>query len=183
MPPLLRVAVNGAGFDVLNVASRHTQGSHSLYSLGCAWLYCFSAARFASTTVASSGQSSPPSPTSLTGSPGNLSPRTTSKPTAPRPNVRPTQIQIEQQLLRSRGGQNLTERWARLERSLRGKEGYEAKIDTLIHQADNVSADATRSSASKTEPRTIHGLLLPERPREPQSDGKPASPSKWSRCM
>lgn len=170
MPPPLRVAVNG--LDVLAIASRHVSGAQSLYPLVSTWPRCVLAARFASSTVTSSGQSSQPSPTSLTRSPANLDPRAIPEPTAPRPNTRLTQIQIEQQRLRSRGGQNLTERWARLERSLRGKEGYEAKIDTLIDQSGDASADATRSAAFKTKQRTFHGLVLPEKPREPQSDGK-----------
>ena len=170
MLPPLRVAVNG--LDVIHVASHHAGDLWFLCLIGSAWPRRLSAARLASTRITSSGQSSQPSPTSLTRSPENLGPRATPEPTAPRPNTRLTQIQIEQQRLRSRGGQNLTERWARLERSLRGKGGYEDKIDTLVDQAGNASADATRGAASKTNQRTFHGLVLPEKPREPQSDGE-----------
>lgn len=173
MPPPLRV-----GVDVLNIVSRHGQSSHSLCPVAYAWLYCSSAARFASTAITPSGHST--SPTSLTRSPANLGPRNIPEPSTPHPNTRPTQIQIKQQRVRSRGGQNLTERWARLERSLRGKEGYEAKIDTLIDQVDHISTNATSST---THPRTFHGLLLPERPSEPQSDGKPTPSSQGSHCM
>ncbi|KAH9917299.1 uncharacterized protein B0H18DRAFT_1034830 [Fomitopsis serialis] len=166
MGPLLYVAVNA--LDVLSTATYHAHLARSSLSVAQLCSRCYSPARSASTATTSSGQST--SPTSLTESPANLDTTAASKFTAPRPNTLPTQIQIEQQRLRSRGGQNLTARWSRLERSLRGKEGYEARRDTLIEQADHASADAERSAASEKAPRTFLGLVLPEKPKEPQSD-------------
>jgi len=87
-----------------------------------------------------------------------------------------------------RGGQNLTERWRRLERSLRGKEAYGAQRDALVDQAEDASgvdhlgaAGEVSSSGVMSKgtgegkgkgkgPRTFRGLVLPEAPKEPQSD-------------
>ncbi|TFY53131.1 hypothetical protein EVJ58_g9622 [Rhodofomes roseus] len=170
MCPPLRVAVNF--LDVLSAAPIHAHRLRLSLLVTRGGRRRSVAARSASTATTSSGQSTPPSPTSLTESPTNLDPSAAPEPSAPRPNTLPTQIQIEQQRLRSRGGQNLTARWKRLERSLRGKGGYEARRDTLIEQADHASADAEMSTLSTNAPRTrtFYGLALPERPKEPQSD-------------
>ncbi|KZT70430.1 hypothetical protein DAEQUDRAFT_764605 [Daedalea quercina L-15889] len=165
-PP--RTAVNA--LDVLRVAFHHAQRSGSLGLVDPSWLCRSSATRSASTATTSSGQVTQPSPTSLTESPPNLDTSVTPESSAPRPNTLPTQIQIEQQRVRSRGGQNLTARWARLERSLRGKGGYEARRDTLIEQADHASAEAERITSSKPTQQMFYGLVLPEKPREPEAD-------------
>lgn len=112
----------------------------------------------------------PPSPTSLTQSPTNLDSNALLEPTAPLPNSLPTQIRIQRQKDRWRGGQNLSERWHRLERSLRGKEAYGAHRDTLVDQTEDAEHADGSAASLNIGPPTFHGLVVPEKPKEPQSD-------------
>ncbi|KAI0944949.1 hypothetical protein AcV7_001612 [Taiwanofungus camphoratus] len=122
-----------------------------------------------STEAASS--SSPPSPASLTRTPANLTPSSFPASTAPRPNTLPRHVQIQQQKFPQRGGQNLTSRWRRLERSLRGKEAYGAQRQGLVDQAEGAGAvDVAGAGGKGKELRTFMGLVIPDKPKEPQSD-------------
>lgn len=69
-----------------------------------------------------------------------------------------------------RGGQNLTERYVRLEKSLRGKEALEAKYGDLQRSTLSGPKDAMSLSAGKAVD-IFRGIVIPEKPREPQSDG------------
>ncbi|KAI0084712.1 oxidoreductase-like protein [Irpex rosettiformis] len=66
----------------------------------------------------------------------------------------------------TRGGQNLTDRYRRLEKSLRGKGTYQKDITELAEEA------ATLSKSHKTGPgtRTFMGFVVPEEPKPPASD-------------
>lgn len=134
--------------------------------------------RYISSTTA---PSPPPAPTSLTRTPDTLTSKSTSEPTSPRPNSLLIDTQIQRQKDRWRGGQNLSERWRRLERSLRGKEAYGAHRDVLVDQAQDAeegteqgrAADSSDAGAKKMGKgsRVFHGFVVPEKPKEPQSDG------------
>lgn len=67
----------------------------------------------------------------------------------------------------NRGGQNLSERHARLARMVRGKGYFSAEIDDKLSAADSAS-----STAKKYREKTFRGLVIPQEPREPQSDGE-----------
>ena len=66
-----------------------------------------------------------------------------------------------------RGGQNLSDRYRRLEKSLRGKGTYQKDITHLAEEG------ATLSEPRKTGPgqRTFMGFVVPEEPKPPASDG------------
>ncbi|EIN08801.1 hypothetical protein PUNSTDRAFT_68000 [Punctularia strigosozonata HHB-11173 SS5] len=69
-----------------------------------------------------------------------------------------------------RGGQNLTERWRRLERATRGKEARREELDAMpASQGDDVSASTMVRHGRKQE-RTFHGLVIPEQPKPPADD-------------
>lgn len=75
--------------------------------------------------------------------------------------------------LPSRGGQNLSDRYVRLEKSLRGKEARMKHIDE-----SPVYPTATKDKESlvplvRRGPvlRTFKGLVIPERPKPPEEDG------------
>lgn len=74
----------------------------------------------------------------------------------------------------SRGGQNLSARYERLERSLRGKELYSKEITAYAAEGANISnlqSNATRSILRR-EPMVFQGLTIPEAPRPPEADGE-----------
>ncbi|KAI0070537.1 hypothetical protein K474DRAFT_1608515 [Panus rudis PR-1116 ss-1] len=76
----------------------------------------------------------------------------------------------------TRGGQNLTDRYDRLERSLRGKSGYEENIQQLMREAgDATSANEERQREKdlhplRKPPKTFMGYVIPERPKPPEPD-------------
>ena len=66
----------------------------------------------------------------------------------------------------SRGGQNLSDRVHRLERALRGKQALSNHISASQTTAQNVS------NLAQGKPKTVfYGLVIPEEPRSPESDG------------
>lgn len=79
-----------------------------------------------------------------------------------------------------RGGQNLSERYQRLERSLRGKEVLVKELGELAprlasNYGENSQSHAIKMSSSlppkKKDVEMFHGLEVPQEPREPQSEG------------
>ena len=69
----------------------------------------------------------------------------------------------------TRGGQNLTDRHRRLEKSLRGKEARLKQIDDLPAPPTVVQP----SSALKGPALNIfRGFVVPEQPKPPEPDGK-----------
>lgn len=74
----------------------------------------------------------------------------------------------------SRGGQNLSARYERLERSLRGKELYSMEITAYAAAEDKISnlqSNVTRSILRR-EPVVFQGLTIPEAPKPPEADGE-----------
>lgn len=68
----------------------------------------------------------------------------------------------------NRGGQNLTERHKRLEKSLRGKESRLSKINDLPASS---SPGAISTAKSKLSQRLFRGFVVPEVPKPPEPDG------------
>jgi len=79
-----------------------------------------------------------------------------------------------------RGGQNLSERYRRLERSLRVKEVLVKETGVLTpHSVSNYEDKSNRNSVKVSNPSLLlkkksvemfHGLEVPQEPREPASD-------------
>ncbi|TCD68397.1 hypothetical protein EIP91_010906 [Steccherinum ochraceum] len=66
-----------------------------------------------------------------------------------------------------RGGQNLSMRYGRLERSLRGKEGYDLRIAEL---KDEGGLETHTSAPSTSNKKMFMGFVIPEKPRPPADD-------------
>lgn len=67
----------------------------------------------------------------------------------------------------TRGGQNLTARYGRLEKSVRGKDTYQREITGLVEDAATLAPHGMRSSV-----RTFMGYVVPEEPKAPASEGQ-----------
>ena len=70
----------------------------------------------------------------------------------------------------ARGGQNLTKRYERLEKSLRGKELYQQEIGDLVEEADPVRSVAAARKHRNTV-KTFMGFVVPQEPKPPGPDG------------
>ncbi|PSR78582.1 hypothetical protein PHLCEN_2v7329 [Hermanssonia centrifuga] len=68
-----------------------------------------------------------------------------------------------------RGGQNLSQRYERLEKSLRGKGTYQQAISQLSHEAASPLTPSARRTKDKRE--IFMGLVVPEEPKPPGPDG------------
>ncbi|CCM01187.1 uncharacterized protein FIBRA_03235 [Fibroporia radiculosa] len=122
-------------------------------------------------TLATPASVAPLAPTSLTRIPDTLAPTFIPESTTPRSDVPDTHHLIQRKKNGVRGGQNLSERWRRLERSLRGKEAFGAHRGALMEQRDSAVSQARGIVDKKKHgPRMFRGLVLPEEPKEPQSD-------------
>ncbi|KAH8101873.1 oxidoreductase-like protein [Cristinia sonorae] len=66
-----------------------------------------------------------------------------------------------------RGGQNLSSRYDRLEKSLRGKEGYDQRIADLKEEGSSLSSSGQTASVKKN---TFMGFVIPEKPKPPADD-------------
>ena len=66
----------------------------------------------------------------------------------------------------SRGGQNLTDRYIRLEKSLRGKEAQIKRRDDAEVNVEPVIQPATNNTS-----KIFRGFIIPEKPKEPEADG------------
>ncbi|EEB94307.1 hypothetical protein MPER_06896 [Moniliophthora perniciosa FA553] len=64
---------------------------------------------------------------------------------------------------RARGGQNLTDRYVRLEKSIRGKKALESDVRELQHVP-------TTTISPKNTLETFRGVVIPVKPKEPASD-------------
>ena len=92
----------------------------------------------------------------------------------------------------ARGGQDLSNRYVRLERALRGKEGYEREIEDLEGHYPSASGGATRQALEQKrtdfgidtsamvqrekrrgekQPLVFHGFTIPKPPKPPEPDG------------
>ena len=71
----------------------------------------------------------------------------------------------------ARRGQNLSNRYRRLERSIKGKETLLKEIE-IFHDKPVASSSAIQvtTAVSKT-PKVFKGLVVPDPPRPPESDG------------
>lgn len=67
----------------------------------------------------------------------------------------------------SRGGQNLTLRYRRLEKMVRGKEVRAQHIEKL----PGAGAAVAQTPAAASGLKTFHGLMVPEEPTPPEPDG------------
>ncbi|OCB86459.1 hypothetical protein A7U60_g6351 [Sanghuangporus baumii] len=85
----------------------------------------------------------------------------------------------------SRGGQDLANRYIRLERSLRGKEGYQREIEEFRDEEESLSANAGAGARDEKrkentnvvkrrngkQPLVFMGYTIPEAPKPPGPDG------------
>ena len=73
----------------------------------------------------------------------------------------------------SRGGQNLSARYKRLEKSRRGKEIYSQEIKDLAEGQNDPSPLQTVAvrQARRKIPVVFHGFVIPDAPRPPEPDG------------
>ncbi|CAA7268846.1 unnamed protein product [Cyclocybe aegerita] len=69
----------------------------------------------------------------------------------------------------ARDGQNLSDRYVRLEKSLRGKEMFSKELDDLAETNPPVPADLQPKKLAKTT-NTFHGFVVPEEPKPPADD-------------
>src|ERR1700729_1476865 len=68
----------------------------------------------------------------------------------------------------TRGGQNLTDRHRRLEKSLRGKQNRLKQIDDMPGSSTVVQQ---LSSVRRPTLNTFRGFVIPEEPKPPEPDG------------
>lgn len=69
-----------------------------------------------------------------------------------------------------RGGQNLSYRYRRLEKTLRGKEALSRDIGALAFKTPFPEAN-TANRTGVAQYQTCRGFHIPERPKPPQDDG------------
>ncbi|KAH9939869.1 oxidoreductase-like protein [Amylocystis lapponica] len=83
-------------------------------------------------------------------------------------------VAIQQQKYPTRGGQNLSARYRRLERSLRGKKAYGARITELAEDAQDIADAHPETPHAASKPRAganmFMGFVIPQEPRAPESD-------------
>ncbi|KDQ32115.1 hypothetical protein PLEOSDRAFT_154320 [Pleurotus ostreatus PC15] len=71
----------------------------------------------------------------------------------------------------TRGGQNLSLRYARLERSLRGKESFQKELDELAWASEvQTHPSASANTTGKDGSLMFRGFFVPEKPRPPEAD-------------
>jgi len=80
----------------------------------------------------------------------------------------------------SRGGQNFTDRYKRLEKSLRGKDAYASESDELRQSTLTGPTSGNSSPGSPSSSVLFHGLTIPDKPQEPADDGAPITCHKYS---
>lgn len=85
---------------------------------------------------------------------------------------------IERLKYPSHGGQNLSERYARLERTIRGKEEYTHDIENY-EKMGSVSGQSDNVIRNLKAPVMYRGFVVPEEPISPQDDGM----SSCSHCI
>ena len=85
-----------------------------------------------------------------------------------------TAVNIDQQKHPTRGGQNLTIRYRRLEKSLRGKEKLTKVIDDMPQSSSTVfrGQDLQPGSSPRNSAKIFRGFRIPDEPQPPGLDGK-----------
>jgi hypothetical protein len=68
----------------------------------------------------------------------------------------------------SRGGQNLSDRYHKLEKSLRGKEAFSREIDGMTR---GNSRPGERAKLPQDSVKMFAGFKIPEKPKPPEPDG------------
>ncbi|KIP09734.1 hypothetical protein PHLGIDRAFT_34249 [Phlebiopsis gigantea 11061_1 CR5-6] len=87
-------------------------------------------------------------------------PSTSALPTSTPPSKYPT-----------RGGQNLSARFQRLEKSVRGKGAYQRDIDVIASdRKENEPESGVRVRPARPEVNTFMGFVVPEEPKPPEPD-------------
>ncbi|TFK31747.1 oxidoreductase-like protein [Crucibulum laeve] len=83
-----------------------------------------------------------------------------------------THTQLQRLKYPNRGGRNLTDRYIRLEKSLRGKEALAKEIDELelTNKKATTFTSATAADASTRTRNMFRGFYIPEEPKEPEAD-------------
>ena len=74
----------------------------------------------------------------------------------------------------SRGGQSLSSRWTRLEKSIRQKASLSQELEDLT--AHDASLPEVLQPRTASKPKTaplFYGFVVPEEPKPPVDDGKP----------
>lgn len=71
----------------------------------------------------------------------------------------------------ARGGQNLSDRYLRLEKSLRGREALSKELDGYLQSSSSISAVTQSNSRSSKPIQVFHGFEIPEEPNPPGDDG------------
>ena len=73
----------------------------------------------------------------------------------------------------ARGGQNLSDRYRRLEKSVRGKGAYARDIDELVGDRWENDPDAgLRVRPARRDAKMFMGFVVPEEPKPPGPDGE-----------
>jgi len=73
----------------------------------------------------------------------------------------------------TRGGQNLSERYKRLENSLRGKDSRSRGLEDITESNPTISGGVPYALKSNRSGRPIiHGFPVPQEPQPPADDGK-----------
>jgi len=73
----------------------------------------------------------------------------------------------------ARGGQNLSERYKRLENSLRGKDSRSRGLEDITESNPTITGDVLHALKSKKSARPmIHGFPIPQKPQPPADDGE-----------
>lgn len=82
-----------------------------------------------------------------------------------------------------RGGQDLTHRDVRLSRALRQEQAFERVGLVAKGAAEGARSEGAMAGAGETQarPRTFRGMVIPQKPRPPESDG--ASYAQSTRCI
>ena len=94
------------------------------------------------------------------------------------PTSRPVpSLHVDERKYPSRGGQNLTQRFQRLERSFRGKDAYKQEITELKEDAEGTTVDLATEDTQKSiqgrknKAQMFMGFVIPDEPKPPADDG------------
>jgi Oxidoreductase-like protein, N-terminal len=94
-------------------------------------------------------------------------------------------VAMQSQRRPSRGGQDLTHRYRRLEKSIREKNALSQNIADLSSPRPVPNVRPSSATANTDQLRLFRGMPVPQEPKPPDSDGKlvplPPPPSKRSR--
>ena len=71
----------------------------------------------------------------------------------------------------TRGGQDLSKRYQRLERALRGKEAYGKEIEDLSSEVNPLHRSSEATYLPRNTTNTFMGFVVPEEPQPPGPEG------------